>query len=146
MVPDAEEFRVHCDIEVRFRDLDALGHVNNAVYLTYFEMARVRYMQRLGHEELDGPPGKVFPFVLLDVYCRYHSPVVLGERVRVYIRCSRIGTSSFEFEYRMESLGDGRLVASGRSTQVHFDYSAGRAVPVPDWLREKVKSLEGRAV
>ncbi len=142
-LPDEKLFHVHCDIEVRFRDLDALGHVNNAVYITYLEMARVRYMQRLGHAELDQTPGRVFPFLLLDVYCRYHSPVVLGEKVRVFIRCSRTGRSSFEFEYLVKNPADDRLVASGYSTQVHYDYTAGRTAPLPDWLRQRVAKIEG---
>lgn len=141
-LPDEESFPVRCDIEVRFRDLDALGHVNNAVYITYLEMARVSYMKRLGHAQLGEDPGRVFPFLLLDVFCRYHSPVVLGERLRVFIRCSRTGKSSFEFEYLVKCLEDGRLVASGRSTQVHYDYAAGRTSPLPDWLRRRVAALE----
>lgn len=142
-LPRRDEFRTSCEIAVRFRDLDAMGHVNNAVYATYFEVARTYYVQALGHLESDEPGfADCFSFILLDVYCRFLEPVGFGDRLRVWIRTSRIGTTSFDFEYLVTSERTERPVAYGRSTQVYYDYDEGRAVPIPDDVRHAIVSLD----
>jgi acyl-CoA thioester hydrolase len=138
-----EDFEVSCEAEVRFRDVDAMGHVNNAVYATYFEIARSAYARSLGLGE--GDDADIFdllPFILLEVYCRFVSPVRMEDRLRAHIRCSRLGTKSYDFEYLITSEKDGRTVATGRSTQVYYDYAARRTVPVPDEIREAIIALD----
>jgi len=135
-------FPVVVPIVVRFRDLDALGHVNNAVYLTYFEMARVAYYQALvGLRSLDD-----FDFILAEVTCRYRSPAWLGETLLVGIRIPSMGRKSFVFEYEIRDQASGRLVAEGRSVQVMYDYQARRSKPIPDDFVAKVEALEGHPV
>lgn len=130
-------FRVSADVPVIFRDLDAFGHVNNAVYLTYMENARVAYLERMGGKGLDA-----LRLIIAEITCSYRSPAHFGETVRVGIRVSQVGRSSFTMEYRMEDAASGRLVAEGRSVQVAFDYQAGRPMPVPDEWRRAMEKLE----
>ena len=143
------QYAVHCEIEVRFRDLDAMGHVNNAVYFTYFEVGRTKYMRSLGHwpeeEASDQSMGEKYPFIMLDAYCRFRSPARLGEKLTVHLRIPALGKKSFRFEYLITGQ-DGRLVASGHSAQVTFDYRAGKSIEIPAWLAERVERLEGRTL
>jgi len=144
-VPTPDDFKFHCEVEVRFCDLDAMGHVNNAVYFSFFEVARTGYMRALGHR----PPEEIsfadlYPFIMLDVYCKYLAPAVLSQKLSVYLRTSRVGTKSYEFEYLITDLVDGHSIAVGRSTQVHYDYRQEKTLPVPDDFRSRIENLEGR--
>ena len=82
------------EIEVRFRDCDALGHVNNAVYLTYLEQARFAHWQRL-----TGVSGIPRSFILARVECDYRAQATAGERLVVRLHVAAVGNSSFTFEY-----------------------------------------------
>ncbi|MCX7856043.1 MAG: acyl-CoA thioesterase [Anaerolineae bacterium] len=131
-------FRFSTTLEVIWRDLDALGHVNNAVYFTYLEYARMKYLQELGLAFRDLQDVGI---ILAEAACTYHSPLSLGERVTIWVRVSEMRNSSFVFEYRMEG-NDGRLVATGRTVQVCYDYAAGRSVPIPDHWRAAITAYE----
>ncbi len=121
-------------IEVRFRDLDALGHVNNAVYLTYVESARIAYWLGVtGRPELSG-----LDIILARTEIDYRSPVGYGERLSVGIRIASMRRSSFVMEFRIEEPGSGRLVAEGRKTLVAYDYAQKRARPLSDDLRRLI--------
>ena len=114
---------VHRDT-VRFRDCDAMGHVNNAVYSTYLEEARI------------GVLGDLIDFILARVEIDFRSELRAGEHVEVRTRCSRIGTKSFDLEH--EITADGRVVAEAKSVLVSYDYERGESVLVPDELRERL--------
>lgn len=131
-------FRFSTTLEVRWRDLDAMDHVNNAVYFTYLEQARVHYLRQLGLIP-DAPSG--VGFILAESSCQFKSPLTLGERVTVRIRVSDLGRSSFVFEYRIEG-EDRRLAATARSTQVRYDYSHERSVPLPETWRRTIVAYE----
>ncbi len=134
-----ERFRFVQPVQVRFRDMDAMGHVNNAVYLTYLEMARVGYYHSLFG--LTRPED--FPFILARVEIDFRSPVVLGEEILVGIRVSRVGNKSFHFEYEIREAETGRLVAEAKSVQVMYDYRTGTTMPVPDDFRQRLEEFEG---
>jgi acyl-CoA thioester hydrolase len=141
-IPDASKFRTTRQVEVRFVDIDAMGHVNNAHYATFFEEARVAYMRAVCPGEFsDRELEKTFPFILLDLYCRFHSPVRVGEVLDVGIRLSKVGGKSFEFEYLVTSQTDGRAVAMGKTTQVYYNYATTKTELVPDSLREAFSRL-----
>jgi acyl-CoA thioester hydrolase len=110
---------------VRFRDCDAMGHVNNAVYSTYLEEARI------------GVLGDLVSFILARVEIDFRAELRMGEEVEVRTRCSRIGTKSFDLEHVI-AVGD-RVVAEARSVLVSYDYRRGESVPVPDELRARLQ-------
>lgn len=122
-------------LEVRFRDLDALGHVNNAVVVTYLEMARWAWWQRL----LGGREFQEAGFLIARVEVDYRVPIRLGDPVQVDLRCVRVGGSSFDLAYEVRR-GDGTVCAEARTVQVMLDFPSGRPVPVDDevraWLAE----------
>ena len=109
---------------VRFRDLDSMGHVNNAVFLTYLEEARIAF--------LFGRGATTESIIVARVEIDYRSPVRLGETVEVGVRCSRLGTKSFDLAYELR-VGSG-VVAEARSVQVFYDYERREAAELPaDW-------------
>ncbi len=120
-------------ISVAFRDIDALGHVNNAVFLSYFEQARVGYSFQL----VSGATLKDLTFILAEANVSYLRPAYFGDQLQVGVRVSEIGTKSFVMEYAIRNQHE-ELVARGRTVQVWFDYAARRSVPVPDEFRQKV--------
>ena len=117
---------------VRFRDLDAKGHVNNAVYLTYMESARVAFLFRVGAiAGLDD-----LSFIVARIEIDFRAPVELGECVEVGVRAARFGTKSFDLEYELRA--DGRLVAEAKSVCVGYDYESGETMPIPEAWREQL--------
>lgn len=133
-----DPFRFSTVLEVRWRDLDPMGHVNNAVYFSYLEQARVHYLRELGTIPTD--PNEI-GFILAEASCQFKSPLELGERVTIHTRVSEMRNSSFVFEYRLAGK-DGRLVATARTVQVCYDYQAQRPIPIPDGWRAAVVAYE----
>lgn len=131
-------FRFSTTLEVRWRDLDALDHVNNAVYFTYLEEARFHYLRELGVVSSD-PSG--IGMILAEASCQFKSPLGLGERVTVWVRVSELRNSSFIFEYRVEG-DDGRLAATARSAQVCYDYQNQCPIPIPGEWRKVIAVYE----
>ena len=133
-----EGFRFVCPQEVTFRDLDVFGHVNNAVYLTYIENARIGYMRDvLGIESLED-----LLVIVANVNIDFRSRASLGETLEVGARVSRIGMKSFDMEHEVRG-ADGRVVLEARSVLVAYDYGAEAPMPVPDEWRKRIGDLEG---
>ena len=120
-------------IDVRFRDLDAMGHVNNAVFFTYFEEGRLALFN-------SASPGDKFPgfdFILAHISCDYLKPVTIDNRLTLQIRVGKIGGKSFAFDYTVLDRGDaGVIYATGKSVQVCYDYEKEETMPVPGRLNK----------
>jgi acyl-CoA thioester hydrolase len=123
------------ELEVRFRDCDGLGHVNNAVYLTYLEQARFAFWQRL-----TGVSGIPRSFILARVECDYRVQATAGDRLVVRLRVTAVGKSSFTFEYEIVNARTREVVATARTVQVMYDYQAGRSIAVPDDIRARLEA------
>jgi acyl-CoA thioester hydrolase len=116
--------------QIRFRDLDAMGHVNNAVYLTYLEQARLKFLDSLGLVRVQHQPQMILARVELD----FRAQLGPGGEVEIGVRAGRIGTKSFALEHRFESAD--RHVADARSILVAYDYGRQESVPLADeWRR-----------
>ncbi len=126
-------------IEVRFRDCDAMGHVNNAVYFTYFEQARAVMAETLGLRRELAQAG--LGVILAHTSCDYKAQVVFGDQVEVGVRVVALGRTSFRSEFEARRVRDDALVAIGKSVQAVFDYDADRTTPIPDGLRAKLEAL-----
>ena len=134
-----EGFRfVHAQ-EVTFRDLDVFGHVNNAVYLTYIENARIGYMR----EVLGVESPEDLLVIVAKVNIDFRSRASLGEVLKIGARVSRIGTKSFDLDHEVRG-PDARLVAVASTTLVTFDYRGDTTMPVPDLWRERIRSFEAK--
>ncbi|MFN2221917.1 MAG: acyl-CoA thioesterase [Candidatus Promineifilaceae bacterium] len=117
-------------IKVIFRDLDALGHVNNAVYFTYMETARTNFFA----ERVRITDPQMLPVIVAEATCTYLAPLYMGDLLKVHMGVSRIGSRSFDFAYLM-TYEDGRAVARARTSMVTYDYEQARAILIPETLR-----------
>ena len=122
---------VHCE-RVRFRDLDPMGHVNNAVFLTYVESARVEFLKHLGA----APTLEELGIIVARVEIDFRAPVRFGEAVEVTAWVSRFGAKSFDLDHELRV--EGRIVAEAKTVLVTYDYSKREPVPIPDAWREKL--------
>jgi len=138
----ARRFTVIHEIHPRFRDTDAMGHVNNAVYVTYIEIARQVYWERLDHVA----DYRQVPFILAHVTIDFRSEALVQEVLVIGIRCEWVGTKSFAFGYQIWEKQSERLVVEATSVQVCYDYAAKKTLVMPDDLRRKVEGLEGRSL
>jgi acyl-CoA thioester hydrolase len=116
---------------VRLRDIDAFGHVNNAVYSTYLEQARLEALGELGS------------VILARVEIDFRVEIRLGDEVEVHSRCSRIGTKSFDLEHEIRA-GD-RIAAEAKSVIVGFDYETRRSAPLSDELKARLNGSRASA-
>jgi acyl-CoA thioester hydrolase len=123
------------NIEVRFSDLDAMGHVNNAVFFTYFEEGRKHFSKKV----FNVSDISDFKFIMAHIRCDFIIPIRLNDRVILQMWVKNIGTKSFSFEYRIVDFSDEtRVYAIGESIQVCYDYEANQSIEVPARMRESL--------
>jgi len=124
------------EIPVRFRDIDGMQHVNNAVYFTYMEQARSEwYRQLMGIQSV-----AEFDFILAHASCDFKEAIGFGETVVVTATLTKIGNSSFRFAYEIRSKEKRTLFATGESVQVCYDYKAKQAIPIPASFRRMLEA------
>lgn len=121
---------VEVEVQLRFRDTDSLGHVNNAVYLSWMELGRMAFTDAL----LPDIDWKKTGFILAHVSIDYLAPVFLGDKVKVYMRAGKIGSKSVTLEClitKTDKNGE-RPTAKGTNIIVAFDYIENRSVEIPE--------------
>jgi acyl-CoA thioester hydrolase len=128
------------ELPVQFRDIDVMGHVNNATYLQYMETARVELARRLGLVKRGFGSG----FIVASARCEFKKPIRDERRITVSVWVSRIGDRSWDFDYSIRG-PRGVEYAVGRTTQVAYNYNARTAVQVSGkFKRELAKHVEAR--
>jgi acyl-CoA thioester hydrolase len=115
-----------------------MGHVNNAVYLTYLEIARFAYWKAAEIGRLEGDISYIIARVEID----FRASAVPGDVIDVAISVRAIGRSSFTMEYEIRDR-EGQVIVTARSVQVAYDYAAKQSVPVPDAIRARIAEFEG---
>jgi acyl-CoA thioester hydrolase len=133
-MPDAWAYRHR--LSVRFRDCDAMGHVNNAVYFTYLEQCRLTFWR-----ELTGWPSPHTRVILARAECDYRAPAHFGDELEVRLNVGQIGRSSFILDYQIAKVADETLIASGKTVMVSYDYEAAKAVPLPPETRALLEGV-----
>ncbi len=134
-----EGYPITARIVVRWRDVDALGHVNNAVYFTYFEIARGLYLDRVFRQ---GGFSSI-TCILAYIRCDFLKPVRFGEVAKIGIRIPAVGRTSFVFEYKALSLESNRTIARAQSMQVLYDRRSKEKIAIKgQWLAE-IAGLQG---
>jgi acyl-CoA thioester hydrolase len=116
---------------VRFRDCDSMGHMNNAVYSTFLEEARIEVV------------GDLADFILARVEIDFRAQLRAGDEVEVLTRCSHIGTKSLVLEHELRV--DGRPAAEARSVLVGYDYEHDRSVALSDEVRARLSGVPASA-
>ena len=141
----SETRRGHVEpISVRWGDMDSMGHVNNARYLTYCESARMSYFAAIrmyDHRESEkqGP-------ALAAAHLNFRKQVRYPAELDVLTRVSEIGRSSFRMEYEILDRDSAERVADGHGVIVWVDYATGRSTPIPESLREAIRQYEENGV
>jgi acyl-CoA thioester hydrolase len=135
-----EGYRFVLPREVEFRDIDVAGHVNNAVYLTYLETARIRYLI-----EVLGPRfAYAVSLILARIELDFRSPARFPETLQLGARVPRVGTKSFDMEHEVRG-EDGRLVLEASSVLVAYDYEESAPMAVPEDWRARLDAYEERS-
>ena len=137
MANDGFAFRHQLD--VRFRDCDSMGHVNNAVYFTYLEQCRLTFWRQLTGE--GSPLSRV---IVAHAECDYRSPALFGDRIEVGLNVGEIRRSSFVLVYQINHVESGRRLADGKTVMVTYDYAAGASVPIPPATRSLLETWQAR--
>ena len=136
------EFSVVHELVPRFRDTDAMGHINNAVYVTYLEVARQEYWRRMtGTTNY----GRV-PFILAHVTIDFRSEALVNEVLLLKCRCEWVGAKSFAFRYEIRERDTGRLAIEATTVQVCYDYGTKQSIAMPDELKHALETFEGRSL
>lgn len=135
------EFPVVVEIPVAWAEMDYFRHVNHAVFFTYFESARIRYLDLIGFRELTGDV-QTGP-ILASAHARFRRPVTYPDTLVVGARTTELGGDRFAHEYRVVSRALNEVAASGGAMLVSYDYAAGTKVPVPEMVRAAIRDLEG---
>ena len=133
---------ISTEIKVNWGDMDALGHVNHSVYAKWMETVRMMYFSEIGMMNLydDSNIGPILARIEID----YELPIVFPDVVTVSTSVSRIGKSSFDMRYKIESLSNnGKSAATGSVVCVVLDYNSGMPHKIPLKLRESIARLEG---
>ena len=131
-------------LDVRFRDCDPLGHVNNAVYLTYLEQTRFMHWRSLWGFGTPQVPAGMPGVILARVECDYRRPATYGESLEIRLTVGELGRSSFKYEYEIVD-DQGRTVLTAKTVQVMYDYGTEKPVPIPDSIRALLTGTPDRS-
>lgn len=134
-----DNFKYKTNIETRFADFDMLGHVNNAVYFTYMEVARAKYWTQAIQWN-----WKKTGVIIAKASIDYLSPILIDDKISIYVRTSRIGKSSFDLEYLVVKIKNGEeiICSKGKTVCVAFDYINKVSTAIPDAERSKMRIFE----
>jgi acyl-CoA thioester hydrolase len=129
------DYKYKTPIAIRFSDIDAVGHVNNAIYLTYFEVARLNYWKEIISWNL-----RENGVIVGRSEVNYLKPITLEDEIACYVRTTRIGNSSFDMMHllvRITPNGE-EICTTGKTVCISYDYSLNKSVPIPQKEREKM--------
>jgi len=130
------------EIPIAWGEMDALGHVNNAVFFRYIESARIDFLRKSGSHALRDETG--IGFILQFVEMRFRQPLVFPDTVRVDTKLVSIEEDRFTLAHAVVSKKTGDVAAIGRGTVVTFDYAKGVKVPIPGAIRDAILAIETR--
>jgi acyl-CoA thioester hydrolase len=139
LIPQLIPFQYSTTIQLRWKDIDQFGHVNNAVYLTYFETARYYYNRDVNQWDWNQDQ-----YIIASIKVDYLRPIFYPGDIKVYLRIGDIGDKSFVFHYAItfEKNGIEKLAATGQSTQVFYDIRNQKTIPIPERIMKQWKAFE----
>jgi acyl-CoA thioester hydrolase len=135
MTEKVSDYKYKTPVAIRFSDIDAVGHVNNAIYLTYFEEARLSYWRNAINWNLqeDG-------VIVGRSEVTYLKPITLTDEIACYVRTTRIGNSSFDVMHilvKITPAGE-EICTTGKTVCISYDYGANKSIPIPAKERERM--------
>ncbi len=140
MEPTLGRYPAHLELPVQWGDMDAFAHVNNTVYLRWFESARIAYFEAISVAQVLGS-SSVVP-ILARASVDYRQPVTYPDRVRIDATVTKLGNTSFTMAYRAFSHTKRALVAEGEAIVVMLDAASGQKTPLSPALRDAIAAFE----
>lgn len=136
------DFKHKINVTIRFHEVDMLGVCNNAVFINYFEHARLQYIKDIGLMPKDGifSDGQIYFMVRNEINYRNHA--YYDEELNIYTRISYIKNSSYGFEHLITKANDNSLVADGSGVVVHVDPATRKSTPIDSNFRKIVSDYE----
>ena len=139
MIKETELFRHITPVQIRFNDVDILGHVNNAVHQNYFDYARMQYFRQVFGKDIN---WKKDSLVLVSIKVDYFSPVSIDDNIEVESRIEMLGNKSITMKQKIISRNTGEVMSSGWSVLVAYDVEVGHTIPVPEEWKNYIISYE----
>jgi acyl-CoA thioester hydrolase len=133
-------FPVSIEIPVQWGDQDAFHHVNNTVYLRWFESSRIEYTRKLGLWELIESQG-IGP-ILASTKIDYRRPLIYPDTVKVGSKIVKVGRTSMTLEHRVVGMNANAVAAEGMAVIVLYDYKKSEPCPIPDAIRQRIETIE----
>ena len=134
-IPEKKKLVHEMRFPVRWGDMDAMGHVNNAVYFRYLETARIEWMASAGCPPQPGGQGPV----IVNAFCNFYQQLAFPDEVLLKMYVSDPGRTTFETWATMERVGQpGTVCAAGGATTIWVDFPRQKAIDLPDWMRALV--------
>jgi acyl-CoA thioester hydrolase len=127
-------------LQLRFNDIDSLGHVNNSVYFTFYDLGKSRYFETVKKQSIDWRKADV---VIANVNADFLSPIYSYEQVAVETCCVEIGNRSFKLMQRIVNTTTGEVKGICRTIMVGFDVEAGVSAPISDEWKNAIRQFEG---
>lgn len=135
-----DDFPVVVEVPVAWGEMDAFQHVNNTVYLRYFETARIAYLEEIGYTQMMKEVAK--GPILHSTQCRFRFPLTYPDTVKIGARTKRVDEDRFLMEYCVMSTRHNKVAAEGEGLLVSFDYKTGSKIPLPEEIRKGIAAVE----
>lgn len=128
-------------VQLRFNDIDILGHLNNTVYFSLYDLGKAKYMEELG---LRAPGPSAPACVIADVHCSYFLPIHYGDEIYVATECSEVGEKHFILSQEMMDK-DGEVRSKCSSVMVYIDPASGKSAPLPENWKHRLSQRAAKA-
>lgn len=135
-LPDLSEFKHRIPLQIRFNDIDILGHLNNTVYFGFFDTGKAYFFEEIMDGKMD---WKKVDTVIANVDCAYVAPIYFGEKIEVRTRCVNIHDKSFRLQQVIIETDTGQLKAAAETVMVSFDAATQKATEMPLRIREALE-------
>ncbi len=140
-LPNISHFRQSTPLQIRFNDVDVLGHVNNTVYFSFFDTGKATYMGAVEGHPVD---WKHVDTVIANIDCAFIAPTFFGENVEVLTACTALHEKSYELLQVIREHSTGQIKAVSKTVMVCFDPATGKSREMSEELRNKIEAFEGR--
>lgn len=140
-IPPLSEFRHHIPVQIRFNDIDILGHLNNTVYFSFYDTGKAYYFKTVRGNLMQ---WKRVDTVIANVNCAYINSIVFGDEIECYTRCLEIGEKSFRLQQMLVRTSDMAVMSVCETVMVSFDPATGHSTPLNDDWRRLLTEYEGR--
>lgn len=139
-LPDISNFKHSTPIQIRFNDVDVLGHVNNTVYFTFYDTGKAYYFEAVQGKKVE---WKSVETVIANVNCAYIAPIYFGEEIEVLTKCISIHDKSFKLLQAIREKRSGQIKSVCETVMVSYDPASGQSRPLPDFWRTQLNKFEG---